>query len=43
MATTVKQLFETVNIFDFNQVKWGDFFHEPDQGVYVVSSSNDPR
>jgi hypothetical protein len=41
-TTTVRQLFNKVDIPDFKQVKWGDNFHEPKQRVYVVSSSENP-
>ena len=42
MTTTVRQLFNKFDILDFQQVKWGTTFHENKQGVYVVSTSNNP-
>lgn len=42
MPTTVRQLFNNSDIFEFNQVKWGTIFYEKRQGVYVVSTSNNP-
>ena len=41
-TTTVRQLFNKFDISDFNQVKWGTIFNEKKQGVYVVSTSNNP-
>jgi hypothetical protein len=41
-TTTVRQLFNKVGISDFHQVKWGTTFSEKKQGVYVVSTSNNP-
>jgi len=41
-TTTVRQLFNQVDILDFDQVKWGTTFHENKQGVYVVSTSSNP-
>jgi hypothetical protein len=41
-TTTVRQLFNEFDILDFQQVKWGTLFHEKKQGVYVVSTSNNP-
>jgi hypothetical protein len=42
VTTTVKQLFNKLDILDFKQVNWGTTFEEKNQGVYVVSSSNNP-
>ena len=42
MATTVRQLFNNVDILDFNQVKWGTLFKENKEGVYVVATSENP-
>jgi hypothetical protein len=43
MATTVQELFYKFDILDFKQVKWGTVFNEKKQGVYIVSTSNDPN
>ena len=40
--TTVRHLFNKFDILDFHQVKWGTIFNEKRQGVYVVSTSNNP-
>ncbi len=42
MTTTVRQLFNDFNIMDLHQVKWGTTFYNNEQGVYVVSTSNNP-
>lgn len=42
MPTTIRQLFNQFDIFDFEQVKWGATFYENKEGVYVVSTSNNP-
>lgn len=42
ITTTVRQLFNNSGILDFDQVKWGTTFCEKEQGVYVVSTSNEP-
>lgn len=41
-TTTVRMLFNRFNIYDLKQVKWGMFFKELNEGVYVVSSSYNP-
>lgn len=41
-TTTVRKLFNKFDILDFQQVKWGTKFYEKKQGVYVVSTSNNP-
>ncbi len=41
-TTTVKQLFNKFDISGFNQVSWGMGFNEKSQGVYIVSTSNNP-
>ncbi len=41
-TTTVRKLFNKFDIFDIKQVKWGASFDEHNQGVYVISSSNNP-
>ena len=41
-TTTVRQLFNKFDISDFHQVNWGTAFNEKKQGVYVVSTSNNP-
>ena len=41
-TTTVRQLFNKFDISDFHQVNWGTTFNEKKQGVYVISTSNNP-
>jgi hypothetical protein len=42
MPTSVRQLFNKFGIIDFQQVRWGTIFSEKRQGIYVVSTSNNP-
>ncbi|MEI7962058.1 MAG: hypothetical protein WCI04_07015 [archaeon] len=41
MTTTVKKLFNKFGIAEFYQVQWNTTFNETEQGVYIVSTSND--
>lgn len=41
-TTTVRQLFNKFDIQDFQKVNWGTTFSERKQGIYVVSTSNNP-
>ena len=41
-TTTVRQLFNKVDLFEFQKVNWGTIFQEKNQGVYVVSTSHNP-
>jgi hypothetical protein len=41
-TTTVSQLFNKFEIFDFKQVNWGAVFNETNQGIYVVALSHNP-
>ncbi len=43
MPTTVQQLFDNFNIKDIQQVKWGTNFNEKSQGIYIVSTSRNPK
>lgn len=43
MPTTVQQLFNYFDIKNFQQVKWGRTFNEKNQGVYIVSTSENPK
>ena len=43
MGTTVSELFHHIDIYNFKKVKWGTKFNEKGQGVYVISTSNNPE
>lgn len=43
MTTTVGQLFRKFDMVEVKQLKWGTMFNEKQQGVYVVSTSDDPE
>jgi hypothetical protein len=43
MATTVKQIFNKFGIHEFKKVKWGTTFNELKQGIYIVSTSDNPN
>lgn len=41
MPTSVSDLFQNVNVNNIQNVKWGDVISEKEQGVYVISLSDD--